>query len=95
MSAESTFRPSSKALAAEDADHSPASYAGSSYAVSEILSPTAHRITAHRPRPISAFASVTVNNSYGKCYKRKNGSNPVSVGIPFCTISYNTQAMNP
>jgi hypothetical protein len=59
MSTESTSRLSSIALATEDADRSPVRKAGSSFAASEVLSATAHRITA--------FASVTLNNSYGMC----------------------------
>jgi hypothetical protein len=68
---------SSIALATEGADRPTASYAGSSCAVSEVLSArkagqpsaapapyrppsTVNRITAPRPRPFSAFASVTL-----------------------------------
>jgi hypothetical protein len=98
-------------MATEDADYSPARKAGQPSAVSEILSPTAPRITAHPSRPISAsqffsvsafslapaalHEAVTVNNSYGKSYKRKNGSNLVLVGIPFFTISYNKSGDGP
>jgi hypothetical protein len=89
MSTESTSRLSSKALATEDADHSPDRKAGQPSAASEVLSATAHRITAPRPRPISAFASVTLNNSYGIFQKHQNNTNTIQAGTSIFTISYN------
>jgi hypothetical protein len=56
---------------------------------------TVNRITAPRPRPISASASVTLHNSYGECYKRKKGSNPVLVGTSMFTISCNKPGNEP
>ena len=89
MSTESTSRAlSAKALATEDALSS---------------CPPSRPISASQFFSVSAFSlapaalheAVTVNNSYGECYKRKNGSNPVLVGIPFFTISYNKPGDGP
>jgi hypothetical protein len=93
---------SSKALATEDADRPPASQAGSSCAAPEVLSATAHRITVNRPClfqlsafPISAFASVTLYNSYGMCYKHQNNPNPTFDGTSMFTISCNKPGDEP